>query len=133
MREARAHRIKPTPPTPYAPITPKYAHSLLVHLLDTDTCINLFHRRSPSVIQAITRREPNQVKLSAVTLAELEYGASKSRQREKNRIALLRFAAAFDVVAFDAAERLPRGGPAIDEGRVGPADRRPVNFGYSWL
>jgi tRNA(fMet)-specific endonuclease VapC len=65
------------------------------------TCIYLIHRRPPSVIQAITRLEPNQVKVSAVSLAELEYGASKSRSREKNRIALLRFAAAFDIVPFD--------------------------------
>lgn len=72
-----------------------------MYLLDTDTCIYLIHRRSPSVIQAITRLEPNQVKLSAVSLAVLEFGASKSRHREKNRIALLRFAAAFDVVPFD--------------------------------
>ena len=72
-----------------------------MYLLDTDTCMDLIHRRSPSVIQAITRLEPNQVKLSAVSLAELEYGAAKSRHREKNRIALLRFAAAFDIVPFD--------------------------------
>ena len=41
------------------------------------------------------------MKLSAVSLAVLEFGASKSRHREKKRIALLRFAAAFDVVPFD--------------------------------
>jgi len=72
-----------------------------VYLLDTDTCIYLINGRPPSVIQAVTRLEPNQVKLSAVSLAELEYGASKSRSREKNRNALLRFAAAFDIVPFD--------------------------------
>ena len=44
---------------------------------------------------------PTRVKLSAVSLAELEYGASKSRRREKNRNALLRFVAAFDIVPFD--------------------------------
>ena len=72
-----------------------------MYLLDTDTCIYLINGRSASVVRAITRLEPNQVKLSAVSLAELEYGASKSRSREKNRNALLRFAAAFDIVPFD--------------------------------
>lgn len=72
-----------------------------MYLLDTDTCMDLIRGRPPPVIQAITRLEPNQAKLSAVTLAELECGASKSRNLEKNRIALLRFAAAFDVVPFD--------------------------------
>ena len=41
------------------------------------------------------------MKLSAVSLAELEYGASKSRSREKDRNTLLRFVAAFDIVPFD--------------------------------
>ena len=70
-------------------------------LLDTDTCIYVINTMSASVVRAITRLEPGQVKLSAVSLAELEVGASKSRRREENRNALLRFAAAFDIVPFD--------------------------------
>jgi len=72
-----------------------------VYLLDTDTCIYLINGRPASVVHMITRLEPSQVKLSAVSLAELEYGASKSRRREQNRNALLRFVAAFDIVPFD--------------------------------
>ncbi len=72
-----------------------------MYLLDTDTCIYLINGRRASVVHMITRLEPSQVKLSAVSLAELEYGASKSRRREQNRNALLRFVAAFDIVPFD--------------------------------
>jgi tRNA(fMet)-specific endonuclease VapC len=38
--------------------------------------------------------------LSAITLAELEYGVSKSRDRELNRFALVEFAAPFEIVPF---------------------------------
>jgi len=72
-----------------------------VYLLDTDTCIYVINSKPASVVHAITRLAPDEVKLSAVSLAELEYGASKSRRREKNRTALLRFVAAFDIVPFD--------------------------------
>jgi len=72
-----------------------------VYLLDTDTCIYVINSKPASVVHAITRLAPDEVKLSAVSLAELEYGASKSRWREKNRTALLRFVAAFDIVPFD--------------------------------
>ena len=34
-------------------------------------------------------------------MGELEYGISKSQQREKNRQALIHFSSAFDIVEFD--------------------------------
>lgn len=72
-----------------------------MYLLDTDTCIYVINRKPAPVLDAISRMEPHQVKLSAVSLAELDYGASKSTRRDQNRTALLRFAAAFDIVPFD--------------------------------
>jgi tRNA(fMet)-specific endonuclease VapC len=41
------------------------------------------------------------VKLSAISLAELEYGVSKSKAREKNRQALIDFATPFDIIEFN--------------------------------
>lgn len=72
-----------------------------MYLLGTDTCIDLINRKPASALDAIKRMEPHQIKLSAVSLGELEYGASKSRRREQNRTALVRFAAAFDILPFD--------------------------------
>ena len=34
-------------------------------------------------------------------MAELEYGVSKSKNREKNRMALVQFASAFDIIEFN--------------------------------
>lgn len=72
-----------------------------MYLLGTGTCIYLINRKPASVLDAIKRMEPHQIKLSGVSLGELEYGASKSRRREQHRTALVRFAAAFDIVPFD--------------------------------
>jgi tRNA(fMet)-specific endonuclease VapC len=49
----------------------------------------------------INKLEPSQIKLSAISLGELEYGVSKSTDRNKNRIALLHFASAFDILEFN--------------------------------
>jgi len=42
-----------------------------------------------------------QVKLSSISLGELEYGVSKSKKREQNRNALVDFVSGFDVLPFD--------------------------------
>ncbi len=39
--------------------------------------------------------------MSAVTVAELQYGVAKSRQMERNRRALLRFLTPFEILPFD--------------------------------
>lgn len=38
--------------------------------------------------------------LSAISIGELEYGVSKGKNRERNRIALIDFASGFDIVPF---------------------------------
>ena len=72
-----------------------------MYLLGTDTCIDLIDRKPASVLDTITRMEPHQINLSAVSLGELEHGASKSRGREQHMTALVRFAAALDILPFD--------------------------------
>jgi tRNA(fMet)-specific endonuclease VapC len=72
-----------------------------MYMLDTNICIYIINRRSPSVINIFESMRPHEVKLSAVTLAELEYGASKSEHRERNRRALFGFASPFEIIPFD--------------------------------
>ena len=66
-----------------------------MYLLDTDICIFLIRNTFPHLKERIMKCDPEQVFLSAVTVAELEYGVSKSQNREKNREALLNFCADF--------------------------------------
>ena len=72
-----------------------------MYLLDTNICIYIINNHPIQVIDHIKGMLPSQIKLSAISMAELEYGVSKSTNREKNRNALLHFASAFDIVNFN--------------------------------
>ena len=71
-----------------------------MYLLDTNICIYIINNSPLKVVQHIKTLNPHQIKLSAISLAELEYGVSKSRHRDQNRQALVHFASAFDILAF---------------------------------
>lgn len=70
-------------------------------LLDTDICIYIIRKRPESVIRRLHRVAPGDVAISSVTLGELEYGAWKSKQVERNRLALAAFLAPVEVAAYD--------------------------------
>jgi len=70
-------------------------------LLDTNICIYIINHHPKLVVERIKILAPHQIKLSAISIGELQYGVSKSRFREKNRNALLNFASAFDILPFD--------------------------------
>ncbi len=75
-----------------------------MYLLDTNICIYIINNRPKQVVEHIKKLKIHQVKLSAISLAELEYGVSKSQAREKNRRALIDFATAFDIVEFNDSD-----------------------------
>lgn len=75
-----------------------------MYLLDTNICNYVINRKPAFVVDRISRLLPHQIKLSAISLAELEYGVSKSSDREKNKRALLHFASAFDILPFNDAD-----------------------------
>ena len=72
-----------------------------MYLLDTNICIYIINNNPRVVVNKIKKLKPHQIKLSAITIAELEYGVSKSKYREKNRNAMVDFASAFDILPFD--------------------------------
>ena len=72
-----------------------------MYLLDTNICIYIINNNPKQVVDRIKKLKVQQVKLSSISLAELEYGVSKSFSREKNRKALINFASAFDIVYFN--------------------------------
>ena len=75
-----------------------------MYLLDTNICIYAITGRNPIVIDAIKKFPAGNIALSTVTLAELEYGASKSMQRERNRLMLIVFASPFRILPFDIGD-----------------------------
>jgi tRNA(fMet)-specific endonuclease VapC len=69
-------------------------------LIDTNICIYSIKNNPQSVIQKIKSNEPYQIKVSSISVAELEYGAAKSKYYEKNKTTLIKFLSAFDFILF---------------------------------
>ena len=75
-----------------------------MYLLDTNICIYMINKHSKNALKKIRTLNPQDVKISSVSVAELEYGASKSKRRDQNRIALYDFLASFEIIPFDSRD-----------------------------
>ena len=73
----------------------------MTYLLDTNTCIYIINKKPASAIGKIQTKQPEQVAISSITIAELEYGVARSQHPERNRVALMEFLMPFTIVDFD--------------------------------
>ena len=73
----------------------------MIRLLDTNTCIYFLNRASERIIAQFKRFSPTEVKLSAMTVAELYFGAEKSKAKRKNWETVDSFVSTFEIVPFD--------------------------------
>jgi tRNA(fMet)-specific endonuclease VapC len=73
----------------------------VTYLLDTNTCIYIINRKPLSTVNRIRSKHPDEVSISTITIAELEYGVHRSKHADQNRIALLEFLVPFTIVDFD--------------------------------
>lgn len=70
-------------------------------MLDTSTCIFLIRKKPPKLLDRVTRCAPGDLGLSAVTVAELEYGVAKSSQPARNQEALEGFLFPLEIAEYD--------------------------------
>jgi len=70
-------------------------------LLDTDICISLIREQPDTIVDRFTRYAVGDIGISTITLAELEYGISKSSKPARNREALGQFTTPLVIVEFD--------------------------------
>ena len=70
-------------------------------LLDTDICIYLIKKNPPSVLKRLQACHTGDVGVSAITAAELRYGADKSQRPKQNHEGLDLFFAPLEIAAFD--------------------------------
>jgi tRNA(fMet)-specific endonuclease VapC len=70
-------------------------------MLDTNTCIFLIRRKHAGLLRRIVSCNPGDLGISAITLAELEYGVAKSGQLDRNRNALTEFLLPLEIAPFD--------------------------------
>lgn len=73
----------------------------MLYLLDTDTVIYILKRRPPDVAVHFERITPEDVAISAVSIAELVFGAEKSQHPVRARRAVERIADLLRVLPFD--------------------------------
>jgi len=71
------------------------------YLLDTNTCIYFLNRPSEKIISKMKSLSPSDIKLCSITVAELFFGAEKSKAQEKNRAIVEDFKGNFEIIPFD--------------------------------
>jgi tRNA(fMet)-specific endonuclease VapC len=76
---------------------------LVIYLLDTNICIYII-KKNPGIVSKFEQFKPSDIKMSSIVLAELEYGAAKSKKCDQNRNALRNFVSSFDIIPFDTRD-----------------------------
>ena len=72
------------------------------YMLDTNIIVYARNNRPQSVLERFRQYAPEDFCISAITMAELEYGICNSSRPERNRLALILFLSNITVVPFDA-------------------------------
>jgi tRNA(fMet)-specific endonuclease VapC len=77
----------------------------LIYLLDTNTCVYAI-KRDPGVLRTLQEHSPDDFGISAITLAELWFGAAKSSRPQQTRSSVDAFLKPFEILPFgsEAAE-----------------------------
>jgi len=70
-------------------------------LLDTNVCVDYLNGRFPAVVRRIQEAAPDDLCTSAVAVAELRYGADRSRNVRRNHARLDDFLREIRCVGFD--------------------------------
>ncbi|GAA3995830.1 type II toxin-antitoxin system VapC family toxin [Deinococcus rubellus] len=79
------------------------------YLLDTNICIYIIKDKPAAVRECFERLRPGEAGISAVTEAELRFGAEKSQRVAENLAAILDFTSRMDVLPFGSVATAPYG------------------------
>lgn len=72
------------------------------YMLDTNIIVYAKNNRPESVLNQLTAQRPSDVCISAISMAELEFGVCHSSRPEQNRLALMSFLSAIQIIPFDS-------------------------------
>jgi tRNA(fMet)-specific endonuclease VapC len=75
----------------------------LTHLLDTNICVAIIRMRSPRALARLQTMTPGSVGVSIITVSELQFGASKSQNPQRNRSALEQFLLPLEILDYNSA------------------------------
>jgi len=80
-----------------------------MYLLDTNICIYAIKKKPIFVLDKIKEKSKLGIFISALTVAELEYGIENSTKIEENRVSLLKYLSIFNILPFDDRDAIPYG------------------------
>jgi tRNA(fMet)-specific endonuclease VapC len=83
----------------------------MMFLLDTNICILLIRQKSTQVLATLTSYTITDIGISAITVAELQYGVQRSAKQSQNQQALDQFLLPLMILPFDD-------GTALQYGRI---------------
>ena len=83
-------------------------------MLDTNIIAYAKNHRPESVLRRFMQYRPEDMCISSITMAELEFGVYNSSKPEQNRLALMIFLSGIEVVPFDADAALAYGSIRAD-------------------
>lgn len=73
----------------------------MVYMLDTNMIIYAMNSKPERLTKLFKRFGKNDLCISAITMAELEYGVSNSSKAEENRDSLYMFVSGIEIMPFD--------------------------------
>jgi len=79
------------------------------YLLDTNICVLLICQKSPPVLARLLQHAITDIGVSAITVAELQYGVQKSSQPVQNQQALDQFLLPLTILPFDDTDAIAYG------------------------
>lgn len=88
------------------------------YMLDTNTCIYA-QKQNESILTKIREKYQDGLAISAISLAEMEYGIQASVNKQKNTVSLLRFLSIVSVLPFERGAALEYGKIRADLRRKG--------------
>ena len=71
------------------------------YMLDTNICVYIIKKNPPQVFEKFATYSRDDICISSITLAELEFGVCKSNNPTKNKLALMIFLAEIKILPFD--------------------------------
>ena len=72
-----------------------------MYLLDTNICIFIINKKPVHVLEKLRSVIEQNIYLSSITVAELQFGVYNSQHVEKNRISLTEFLSPFEIISFN--------------------------------
>jgi tRNA(fMet)-specific endonuclease VapC len=79
------------------------------YLLDASICVLLIRQKSPQVLTRLTGHPITDIGISAMTVAELQYGVQKSSRPAQNEQALDQFLLPLTIISFDENDAVAYG------------------------